>query len=66
MSEWMTTKQVAEFYQISAATLENWRWLKKGPAYSRIGRLVRYDRQDVIRFRESHRVDAEASNELTS
>ncbi len=32
---------------VPAKTLAQWRYLGKGPAYARIGRYVRYRRQDV-------------------
>jgi len=33
-------------------TLEQWRYLKKGPKFRKIGRLVRYAESDLIEYLE--------------
>lgn len=45
--EYLTTKELADYLGISEATLLLHRQLNTGPAYVKIGRLVRYRRQDV-------------------
>jgi hypothetical protein len=49
MQPLLTEKQVAVILQITPSTLRNWRnpKIKKGPAWAKYGRLVRYDRKDV-------------------
>ncbi len=44
---YLTTKELADYLGISEATLLLHRQLNTGPAYVKIGRLVRYRRQDV-------------------
>ncbi len=35
---------------VSRATLQSWRYTKRGPSYIKIGRLIRYRNVDVERF----------------
>lgn len=44
---YLTTKELADYLGISEATLLLHRVMNTGPAYVKIGRLVRYRRQDV-------------------
>lgn len=37
----------AEYLDVSERTLEDWRQKKRGPAYVRIGRLIRYRQSDL-------------------
>mgnify|MGYP000603619136 CR=1 FL=1 len=39
--------EVAEFFGIPEKTLTEWRYLRKGPRYAKVGRYVRYDWRDV-------------------
>jgi predicted DNA-binding transcriptional regulator AlpA len=43
----LTTKQAAAFLGIAPATLDNWRSLKKGPPFLRVGARVRYEAADL-------------------
>jgi Helix-turn-helix domain len=43
-------KQLAERWNISAKTLERWRWAGDGPRFIKIGGLVRYRLEDVEAF----------------
>ena len=42
-------------------TLQNWRLLRKGPAYYKVGRSVRYRVGDLLDFMAERRVDPEAT-----
>lgn len=42
---------------IPTGTLRQWRYLNKGPAYSKIGRHVRYRVDDLDAFIAAQRVD---------
>lgn len=44
---------------VSRGTLRNWRSQRKGPAYARLGRSIRYDAADLLAWRLRHRVDPE-------
>jgi excisionase family DNA binding protein len=55
----LTVDQASELIGISVETLNQWRSRKKGPDYLKIeGRLVRYRREDLIKYLESCRVSA--------
>ena len=43
----MNDQQVAEYLNMSAASLRKWRRLGGGPKFLKIGRAVRYRREDV-------------------
>ncbi len=46
----LTEQDVSELLQISVKTLQGQRWQKVGIPYLKIGRSVRYRRDDVERF----------------
>ena len=43
----MTQEQLAARWQMSPRTLEQWRWLGKGPRFLKIGARVLYREEDV-------------------
>jgi hypothetical protein len=43
---------------MSIRTLERWRWLKYGPAYLRLGKVVVYRIEDVEAYEAARRQDA--------
>jgi predicted DNA-binding transcriptional regulator AlpA len=45
--EMMNESQVAEFLNLSVASVRRWRLFRKGPKYLKIGSAVRYRRADV-------------------
>ena len=55
-TQWVNEKQVSALTGISLSTLRKYRLWGKGPAYSKIGRSVRYALADVQEYMESHRV----------
>ena len=56
---WVDEKRVAEVMGIAIQTLRNWRFQGTGPAYSKVGRAVRYRLDDVIHFMEERRIKVE-------
>jgi excisionase family DNA binding protein len=46
-SDWLCTKDLAEWLQVSPATVYRWRYQRTGPVGHRIGRQVRYRREDI-------------------
>lgn len=51
--------RAAETLGVSAKTLQNWRALRKGPRYRKIGaRLVRYHVDDLAEFQKVMACDA--------
>jgi hypothetical protein len=41
-------------------TLRNWRHLRKGPPYTKRGRMIRYRVKDLLNYMAAGRVDPEA------
>jgi DNA-binding transcriptional MerR regulator len=44
---------------VAIQTLRNWRHQRKGPAYLKLGRSIRYQIEDIKSFMEAHRIDPE-------
>ena len=51
----MTEKDVAGLICITPRALQNWRLRGGGPEYVKIGRSVRYQRSDVMKFIEERK-----------
>ena len=49
----MNERDAAALLGLSAATLRAWRFQRRGPAFARLGRAVRYRRADLVAFLES-------------
>ena len=49
-------RSAANVLSCSVALLRKWRLFHEGPAYCKIGRLVRYRQEDLNAFLEAHRV----------
>jgi hypothetical protein len=52
-------KVAAKIIGLATQTLANWRHLRKGPKYIKMGRSVRYDLLDLIEFMKMHTIDPE-------
>lgn len=51
LSDLLDEKEVSEILKISVNTLRNWRALRQGPRYFKVGkRAVRYRRSDIDAF----------------
>lgn len=54
--------EAAAILSTAVRTLRNWRALRKGPRYRKIGaRMVRYHRADLAEFQKIMSLDAEAA-----
>jgi len=53
----LTTEDLAGELKMPVETVETWRWRRKGPAFLRIGRHVRYSRSDVDAWIARQRVE---------
>jgi predicted DNA-binding transcriptional regulator AlpA len=60
--ELMTLKEVATLVRVPEATLRYWRHLGTGPRGFRIGRSVRYWRNDVMHWLEEQSRHPQASD----
>ena len=54
---YLSDNEVAVLTGMSVQTLRNWRFEGKGPAYSKIGRSVRYAEKDIIEYMENRRIE---------
>lgn len=54
----LTPEQVAEMFTLSTNTLKWWRCKGKGPAYTKVGGRIRYEKKDVERFITQSRVES--------
>ena len=48
MPTYLTQPELAELLRVSERTLEDWRLTRSGPPYSKLGRHIRYNIDDVI------------------
>jgi hypothetical protein len=55
----VTEQKAAEELKLAVQTLRNWRHQRRGPAYLKFGRSVRYKIDDLLEYKERHRVDPE-------
>jgi predicted DNA-binding transcriptional regulator AlpA len=54
----LNKEDLATFLAMSTKVLSNWRWRGSGPRWVKVGRLVRYRREDVLAWIESNRSPA--------
>jgi hypothetical protein len=53
VDEWLTPEELAADLERTVGTLQNWRSQKRGPAYARWGKSVRYRLRDVEAWKRS-------------
>ena len=53
----MDERDAARILSCSAALLRKWRFSGKGPAFCKVGRLVRYSQTDLASFLNANRID---------
>jgi hypothetical protein len=56
----MNSEEAARFLGLHLHTLYNWKYLKRGPAWTKVGRRTVYLLEDLENFRRRNRVDPEA------
>lgn len=66
-SKFLTPEEVAERYRggISVGTLRNWRTMRVGPSFVKIGKAVLYPIDELDAWDEKNRVPCRASNRVT-
>jgi hypothetical protein len=62
-AKYLNEVQVAEITGRALSTLRNERFCRRGIRYIKIGRSVRYDYTDVVRYMESHKIETSIDNE---
>ncbi len=59
---YITEKDLAKKWSLSAKTLQRWRWLKSGPTYIKIGGRIRYTSENIKNFEEERKYLHKGSN----
>ncbi len=65
-SKFLTAEEVAERYRggISVGTLRNWRAMRLGPSFVKLGKAVLYPVEDLEAWDQKNRVQCRASKRL--
>ena len=58
--EILSAEETADFLGVSTSTLANWRYLRRGPAFVRQGRIVRYTADAPAAWLSTHEVSTDA------
>ena len=53
--KFLTQNEVADRLRINERTVEGWRWKGIGPAFHKIGGVVRYSLEDIEQYERSVR-----------
>lgn len=61
LPRYVDEREAARVLGVSRGTLSNWRTLRRGPAYVRIGRAIRYSLADIVAFAEAGRISPDAA-----
>ncbi len=59
--KWLTPSQASQQLGIAEQTLQNFRCQGRGPVYSKIGRVIRYNVVDLDTWLAEHRQDRGAA-----
>lgn len=62
---YLSPKEVEAIYGVNAGTLANWRLYGKGPAYCKVGRLIRYEVSNLEKFFQQHIVLTSDQSEIS-
>jgi len=54
---YLTDVEAAQVLGLSKQTLRNWRFNRRGPAYHRAGRAIRYAKADLQSYMQARRID---------
>ena len=57
LKEWLTPKEVSTEFLFSTSTLAKWRMDNKNLSYSKMGKYIRYKREDIEAFIENNKVE---------
>jgi len=65
-TKFLTPEEVSERYRggVSVGTLRNWRAMKIGPSFLKIGKAVLYPIEELEAWDERNRVNCQASKRL--
>ncbi len=58
-TQYLNERQVSDMTNLALQTLRNFRSTRRGPQYVKVGRSVRYNLLDVLKFMESRKIRTE-------
>ena len=61
MSEYITERELAELLGLGLSTIQQMRYAGRGPHYLKVGRRIRYAREDVDRWRQANTIKTDES-----
>ena len=59
MAKYMNEFEVAKITGLAVQTLRNWRFQRRGFPYSKLGKAVRYDIDDVLKYMRARKITPE-------
>jgi predicted DNA-binding transcriptional regulator AlpA len=54
---YVNDEKAAAFLGMSPQTLRNWRMLRKGPSYTKLGRCIRYEMNELKAYAEERKIN---------
>ena len=61
--QYLRSAEAAQYLELAPLTLEKWRATGRGPNFTRKGKFIRYDKQDLDSFMACHRYESDDSVE---
>ncbi len=55
--EWLNPQEVNKEFGFSVSTLAKWRMVNHNLPFSKIGKYIKYKRDDIVQFLEGNRVE---------
>ncbi len=55
--KFVNDKEASEITGLAVQTLRNYRMMRKGPAYSKVGSAIRYSVDDLKTYMTKHRIE---------
>ena len=62
MKQYITEEEVSEKTGLAVQTLRNWRHMRRGLPYVKIGRSIRYGEMEVEAYMKEHTIRPEAQH----
>jgi hypothetical protein len=56
MAKYMNEFEVAKITGLAVQTLRNWRFQRRGFPYSKLGKAIRYNIDDVLKYMEAQKI----------
>ncbi|MBN7483814.1 helix-turn-helix domain-containing protein [Mycobacteroides abscessus] len=59
--QWLTPEEAADYLKVTEQKLADLRYLKEGPRFRKVGRLIRYTREDLDAWMDAGTVETRDS-----